>query len=49
MFYTLVLIPAGKTGTNAQMEMLAVQAKERREDNCVEVTDSGSGTSYCPI
>ena len=49
MFITLVLIPGGKTATNTQMETLAALAKERREDNSVEVTDSGSGTSYCPI
>ena len=49
MFITLVLIPGGKTATNAQMKMLDTQAKERREDNSVEVTDSLSGTSNCPI
>ena len=49
MFITLVLIPGGKTATNAQMETLTALAKERRKDNSVEVTDSGSGTSYCPI
>ena len=48
-FITLVLIPAGKTATNAQMETLAAQAKERREDNFAEVTDSHSGTTYCPV
>ena len=36
VFITLVLIPGGKTATNAQMETLAAQAKERREDNSVE-------------
>ena len=49
VFITLVLISGGKTATNAQMETLAAQAKERSKDNSVEVTDSGSGTSYCPI
>ena len=49
MFITLVLIPGGKTATNGQIETLAAQAKERREDNSVEVNDSHSGTSYCPI
>ena len=49
MFITLVLISGGKTATNAQMEMLAALAKERREDYSVEVTDSRSGTSNCPI
>ena len=49
MFITLILIPGGKTATNAQMETLAAQAKERREDKSVEVTDFCSGTSYCPI
>ena len=49
VFITLVLIPGGKTATNGQIETLAAQAKERREDNSVEVTDSPSGTSYCPI
>ena len=45
VFSTLVLIPGGKRPRYSQMKMLAVKAKERRKDNCVEVTDFGSGNS----